>query len=97
MLDTISFGRSIGSCCIAGVTQTRQGDNVMTRQDKLPPEALQKVIHSFSLIYGSEVFLVLKDIWGLDLGGIQDVTQWMAKAIIRQAEEDAMHSRKPLA
>lgn len=55
------------------------------------------VIHSFSLIYGSEVFLVLKDIWGLDLGGIQDVTQWMAKAIIRQAEEDAMHSRKPLA
>lgn len=66
-------------------------------QDKLPPEALQRVIHSFSLIYGSEVFLVLKDIWGLDLGGIQDVTQWMAKAIIRQAEEDAMNSRKPLA
>lgn len=96
MLDTISFGRSIGSCCIAGVTQARQGDNVMTRQDKLPPEALQMVIHSFSLIYGSEVFLVLKDIWGLDRG-IQDVTQWMAKAIIRQAEEDAMHSRKPLA
>ncbi|QJW53170.1 hypothetical protein HL670_00020 [Serratia plymuthica] len=31
-------------------------------QDKLPPEALQRVIHSFSLIYGSEVFLVLKDI-----------------------------------
>lgn len=66
-------------------------------QDKLPPEALQRVIHSFSLIYGSEVFLVLKDIWGLDLSGIQDVTQWMAKAIIRQAEEDATNSRKPLA
>jgi len=66
-------------------------------RDKLPSEALQRVIHSFSLIYGSEVFLVLKDIWGLDLGGIQDVTQWMAKAIIRQAEEDAMNSRKPLA
>ncbi|CAI2532921.1 Bacterial regulatory proteins, tetR family [Serratia liquefaciens] len=66
-------------------------------QDKLPPEALQRVIHSFSLIYGSEVFLVLKDIWGLELGGIQDVTQWMAKAIIRQAEEDAMNSKKPLA
>lgn len=66
-------------------------------QDKLPPEALQMVIYSFSLIYGSEVFLVLKDIWGLDLGGIQDVTQWMAKAIIRQAEDDAMNSRKSLA
>lgn len=58
-------------------------------QNKLPAEALQRVIHAFSLIYGSEVFLVLKDIWGLELGDIQDVTQWMAKAIIRQAEEDA--------
>ncbi|CAI1190518.1 TetR/AcrR family transcriptional regulator [Serratia entomophila] len=63
-------------------------------QDKLPPDALQRVIHSFSLIYGSEVFLVLKDIWGLELDGIQDVTQWMAKAIIRQAEEDAMDRKK---
>ncbi|CAI2116028.1 Uncharacterised protein [Serratia fonticola] len=58
-------------------------------QNKLPADALQRVIHAFSLIYGSEVFLVLKDIWGLELDDIQDVTQWMAKAIIRQAEEDA--------
>jgi AcrR family transcriptional regulator len=58
-------------------------------QNKLPAEALQRVIHAFSLIYGSEVFLVLKDIWGLELDDIQGVTQWMAKAIIRQAEEDA--------
>lgn len=63
-------------------------------QDKLPPEALQRVIHAFSLIYGSEVFLVLKDIWGLELDGIQNVTQWMAKAIIRQAEEDAISGGK---
>ena len=56
--------------------------------------SLQRVIHAFSLIYGSEVFLVLKDIWGLELDNIQDVTQWMAKAILRQAEEDAMNSKK---
>lgn len=55
---------------------------------KLLPDSLQRVIHAFSLIYGSEVFLVLKDIWGLDLAAIQDVTQWMAKAILRQANED---------
>lgn len=55
---------------------------------KLSPDSLQRVIHAFSLIYGSEVFLVLKDIWGLDLAAIQDVTQWMAKAILRQANED---------
>jgi len=63
-------------------------------QGKLPPDSLQRVIYAFSLIYGSEVFLVLKDIWGLELEGIQDVTQWMAKAILRQAEEDAMNSKK---
>ena len=53
-------------------------------QGKLPSDSLQRVIHAFSLIYGSEVFLVLKDIWGLELDNIQDVTQWMAKAILRR-------------
>ncbi|WP_337263610.1 MULTISPECIES: TetR/AcrR family transcriptional regulator [unclassified Serratia (in: enterobacteria)] len=63
-------------------------------QHKLSSEALQRVVHAFSLIYGSEVFLVLKDIWGLELNDIQNVTQWMAKAIIRQAEEDAISAGK---
>ena len=58
-------------------------------EGKLSPEALQRVIYSFSLIYGSEVFMVLKDIWHLDEAGIQDVTQWMGKAILLQAETDA--------
>ncbi|MFB5187321.1 TetR/AcrR family transcriptional regulator [Yersinia intermedia] len=58
-------------------------------EGKLSPEALQRVIYSFSLIYGSEVFMVLKDIWHLDDAGIQDVTQWMGKAILLQAETDA--------
>lgn len=58
-------------------------------EGKLEPEALQRVIHAFSLIYGSEVFMVLKDIWHLDETGIQDVTQWMGKAILLQAETDA--------
>ncbi|EOA3301431.1 TetR/AcrR family transcriptional regulator [Yersinia enterocolitica] len=58
-------------------------------EGKLTPEALQRVIHAFSLIYESEVFMVLKDIWHLDDAGIQDVTQWMGKAILLQAETDA--------
>ncbi|HHL2501836.1 TPA: TetR/AcrR family transcriptional regulator [Yersinia enterocolitica] len=58
-------------------------------EGKLTPEALQRVIHAFSLIYGSEVFMVLKDIWHLDDAGIQDVTQWVGKAILLQAETDA--------
>ncbi|WP_042818613.1 TetR/AcrR family transcriptional regulator [Yersinia wautersii] len=58
-------------------------------EGKLAPETLQRVIHAFSLIYGSEVFMVLKDIWHLDEAGIQDVTQWMGKAILLQAETDS--------
>ncbi|WP_057533870.1 TetR/AcrR family transcriptional regulator [Yersinia pseudotuberculosis] len=58
-------------------------------EETLAPEALQRVIHAFSLIYGSEVFMVLKDIWHLDEAGIQDVTQWMGKAILLQAETDS--------
>jgi AcrR family transcriptional regulator len=62
-------------------------------QDRLSLADQQRVIHAFSLIYGSEVFLVLKDIWGLELDGIQNVTQWMAKAILRQAEEDHLNGQ----
>ncbi|CNF62749.1 TetR family transcriptional regulator [Yersinia bercovieri] len=58
-------------------------------EEKLAPAALQRVIHAFSLIYGSEVFMVLKDIWHLNDADIQDVTQWMGRAILLQAETDA--------
>ncbi|MDN0104319.1 TetR/AcrR family transcriptional regulator [Yersinia bercovieri] len=58
-------------------------------EGKLAPAALQRVIHAFSLIYGSEVFMVLKDIWHLNDADIQDVTQWMGRAILLQAETDA--------
>jgi AcrR family transcriptional regulator len=55
---------------------------------KIPDKELQRMMHAFSIIYGSEVFLVLKDIWGLERKDIEDVLQWMGKAIVRQVEED---------
>lgn len=55
---------------------------------KMSAEGLQRMIYAFSLIYGSEVFMVMKDIWHADDNEILNVTQWMAKAILRQAEED---------
>lgn len=58
-------------------------------KDALPDDELERLKQAFSLIYGSEIFLVLKDIWQLESEQIQDVVQWMAKAISRQAEEDA--------
>ncbi|MFS2221011.1 TetR/AcrR family transcriptional regulator [Pantoea sp. B65] len=57
--------------------------------DELPPELMQRVLQALSLVYGSEIFLVLKDIWGCDNQQLQDVAKWIAKAIISQAREEA--------
>jgi len=57
---------------------------------ELPPAVLQKVMYALSLVYGSEIFLVMKDIWGCDDDALQDVARWIAKAIVRQAREDAL-------
>ncbi|VEJ55546.1 TetR/AcrR family transcriptional regulator [Pragia fontium] len=58
-------------------------------REELPSELVEKVNHALSIIYGSEVFMVLKDIWQLDNDNVQSVTQWMAKAILNQARTDA--------
>jgi len=57
-------------------------------EGKVPEKALTRFLHSFSVIYGSEIFLVLKDIWGLELDEMLDIAQWMGKALVRQMEED---------
>ncbi|MBK5142276.1 TetR/AcrR family transcriptional regulator [Budviciaceae bacterium BWR-B9] len=57
--------------------------------DELPAELVEKVNHALSVIYGSEVFMVLKDIWQLENDDVQAVTQWIAKAILNQARADA--------
>ncbi|OCG48472.1 TetR family transcriptional regulator [Gilliamella sp. Choc5-1] len=56
---------------------------------ELPEEIYNKVIYAISIIYGSEIFMVLKDIWKLDNQKIVSLTQWIAKAVINQARQDA--------
>nr|WP_024965816.1 TetR/AcrR family transcriptional regulator [Pantoea sp. IMH] len=56
---------------------------------ELPPEMVQRVVQSLSLVYGSEIFLVMKDIWGCDNEQLEDIGKWIAKAIVRQAREEA--------
>lgn len=58
-------------------------------EKELPPALLNKVIYSLSLIYGSEIFLVMKDIWGCNDSELTEVAQWMAKAVISQARLEA--------
>jgi hypothetical protein len=38
-----------------------------------------------SLIFGTEAFVVLKDIWGLDRKRAQDVALWTCHALIQAA------------
>ncbi|WP_218057923.1 hypothetical protein [Gilliamella sp. Nev3-1] len=56
---------------------------------ELPEELYNKVIYAISIIYGSEIFMVLKDIWMLDDQSIISLSQWIAKAVINQAKQDA--------
>lgn len=58
-------------------------------QSEMPPQVMERVVHALSLVYGSEIFLVMKDIWGCDNDQLQDIGKWIAKAIVRQAREDS--------
>ncbi|OTQ75507.1 MULTISPECIES: TetR/AcrR family transcriptional regulator [unclassified Gilliamella] len=58
-------------------------------KEQLPDELYNKVIHSISIIYGSEIFMVLKDIWNFDDEQMITLSQWISKAIINQARRDA--------
>lgn len=57
-------------------------------KSEYPQEIIDRVIRAFSVIYGSEIFLVLKDIWKMDDAQVTGLAQWMAKAIMNQAQAD---------
>ncbi|MEN4921854.1 TetR/AcrR family transcriptional regulator [Achromobacter spanius] len=63
----------------------------------LTPAQQERVAQALSLVYGTEVFLVLKDIWKLDLDAITGVVRWTANAIIRQAIAEAAPAKKQAA
>ncbi|WP_224776694.1 TetR/AcrR family transcriptional regulator [Achromobacter insolitus] len=60
----------------------------------LTPAQQDRVAQALSLVYGTEVFLVLKDIWKLDLPEVTDVVRWTANAIITQALAEAQAAKK---
>jgi AcrR family transcriptional regulator len=51
----------------------------------LPEDEFLRLAQALSLIYGVEALVVLKDIWGLDMGRVQTVTRWAASALVRAA------------
>ncbi|WP_064685928.1 TetR/AcrR family transcriptional regulator [Rhizobium bangladeshense] len=59
-------------------------------QGAVPPESRERLAQALSLVFGVEVLIVLKDIWGLTSESAQSVAEWAAKALVdsalRQAE-----------
>jgi hypothetical protein len=52
---------------------------------RLPPRDFRRLAQALSLIFGVEVLIVLKDIWGLDSRRTRSVAQWAAGALVRAA------------
>ena len=51
--------------------------------------AFDRLRQAVSLIFGTEAFVVLKDIWGLDGDDARDVALWSAHALVRAAVAEA--------
>jgi AcrR family transcriptional regulator len=58
-------------------------------KNKLPEAKFQRLAKALSLVYGLEVLIVLKDLWGLELDELKDVAGWAAGALVRAAVAEA--------
>ncbi|MGH8730678.1 MAG: TetR/AcrR family transcriptional regulator, partial [Burkholderiales bacterium] len=52
---------------------------------KLNRQGLDRLTQALSLIFGTEAFVVLKDVWGLDRKHALDVALWTCHALIQAA------------
>ncbi|WEZ84675.1 TetR/AcrR family transcriptional regulator [Rhizobium sp. 32-5/1] len=55
----------------------------------VPAEARDRLAQALSLVFGVEVLIVLKDIWGLTSESAQSVAEWAAKALVDAAIREA--------
>jgi AcrR family transcriptional regulator len=55
---------------------------------KLGKVRTERLTQALSLVFGTEAFVVLKDIWGLDRDSAEEVALWTCHALIRCAAED---------
>lgn len=60
-------------------------DALAPLKGRLPPPAFGRLAQALSLIFGVEVLVVLKDMWGLDGAGTLAVAQWAAHALVQAA------------
>ena len=68
-------------------------------RSKLTRAGFERLTQSLSLVFGTEAFVVLKDIWGLDRRRAEEVALWTCHALIQAAvaEEGKAVARVPAA
>ncbi|RUX28963.1 TetR/AcrR family transcriptional regulator [Mesorhizobium sp. M7A.F.Ca.US.011.01.1.1] len=65
-------------------------DAIAPLKGRLPPRDFKRLAQALSLIFGVEVLIVLKDIWGLDSRRTRAVAQWAAGALVRAAVAESV-------
>jgi AcrR family transcriptional regulator len=58
---------------------------VLPLKSRLTRDGFARLTQSLSLVFGTEAFVVLKDIWGLDRKRAQEVALWTCHALIQAA------------
>ncbi len=71
---------------------------VQPLKGRLGRAGFERLTQSLSLVFGTEAFVVLKDIWGLDRRRAEDVALWTCHALIQAAvaEDGKALSRGPV-
>jgi AcrR family transcriptional regulator len=62
-------------------------------KSRLSRQAFDRLTQSLSLIFGTEAFVVLKDIWGLDGEEARRVAVWASRALVGQALAESLGGR----
>jgi AcrR family transcriptional regulator len=69
---------------------------ILPLKKTLSRDGFERLTQSLSLVFGTEAFVVLKDIWGLDPRRAQDVALWTCHALIQAAvAEDGKVAARP--
>lgn len=58
---------------------------VLPLKGKLTKDGFERLTQSLSLVFGTEAFVVLKDIWGLDRKRAEEVALWTCHSLIQAA------------
>jgi AcrR family transcriptional regulator len=79
---------------VRGNRKNLLAEAVAPLRGRLGRKAFDRLKQSLSLIFGTEAFVVLKDIWGLDGAEARRVALWAAQALVRSAVAEASRAAR---